>query len=305
MESTPETAEAPRRLDGLLSGRLRMDWLLAIFAVIVGLAILTRFAGLGTRVMSHDETTHVYFSWLLEQGRGYSHDPLSHGPLQFHLLALSYFLFGDNDASARIPAAVAGILAVGLIWPFRRWIGRASTAVTAALMFASPFMLYYGRYARNEAFVVVEALVMFWAVFAYLEKRRSSALYLLAASLSLHFCTKETAYIYAAQLLILLAVLFFWEALRKSWEFGSRRTLFIIGAGAAAIGGGLAMALFLAARTAAKDSATLAASPLVGMGALLGLAGAILAFAMLLLNFGSRLRKEFPAFDLLILTGTL
>lgn len=305
MESTPETAEAPRRLDGLLSGRLRMDWLLAIFAVIVGLAILTRFAGLGTRVMSHDETTHVYFSWLLEQGRGYSHDPLSHGPLQFHLLALSYFLFGDNDASARIPAAVAGILAVGLIWPFRRWIGRASTAVTAALMFASPFMLYYGRYARNEAFVVVEALVMFWAVFAYLEKRRSSALYLLAASLSLHFCTKETAYIYAAQLLILLAVLFFWEALRKSWEFGSRRTLFIIGAGAAAIGGGLAMALFLAARTAAKDSATLAASPLVGMGALLGLAGAILAVAMLLLNFGSRLRKEFPAFDLLILTGTL
>jgi uncharacterized protein (TIGR03663 family) len=173
----------PRQLDGLLGGRLRIDLYLAIFAGLVLLTILTRFAALGTRVMSHDETTHVYFSWQLEQGRGYAHDPLSHGPLQFHLLALSYFLFGDSDATARAPAALAGVLAVLLVWPFRRWIGRLSALVTAGLMFASPFMLYYARYARNEAYVVVEALLMFWAVFSYLERRRASSLYWLAAAL--------------------------------------------------------------------------------------------------------------------------
>ncbi len=107
MEPNPERVEA----ESWLGSRIRLDRSLVIFAAIVLLAVLTRFAGLGDRVMSHDETTHVYFSWQLEQGRGYAHDPLSHGPLQFHLLALSYYLFGDNDASARLPAAVSGVAA--------------------------------------------------------------------------------------------------------------------------------------------------------------------------------------------------
>ena len=150
MDPTHESEPPTRTSDGLLGGRLRFDVLLAVFAGIVLLTALTRFASLGTRVMSHDETTHVYFSWQLEQGRGYSHDPLSHGPLQFHLLALSYFLFGDTDASARYPAAIVGVVAVLMIWLFRRWTGRLSAVATAALIFASPFMLYYARYARNE-----------------------------------------------------------------------------------------------------------------------------------------------------------
>jgi uncharacterized protein (TIGR03663 family) len=306
VERTPgPPGDEPDRLDGMTSGRLRPDVFLAIFLAIVGLALLTRFVGLGTRVMSHDETTHVYFSWLLEQGRGYSHDPLSHGPLQFHLLALSYFLFGDNDASARIPAAICGVLAVVLIWPFRRWLGRLTAVVTSALIFASPFLLYYARYARNEAFVVVEALLMFWAVFAYLERRKASALYLLAAALSLQYVTKETAFIYTAQLLIFLAILFFWEVLRHPWASTSRRTLFLIGTAVMTIGAAMAIMLFLAARTAAKDSATLTVSPIVGMGALLAVAGLVLAGIALVRNFGRRLRTDFPALDLLIITGTL
>jgi predicted membrane-bound mannosyltransferase len=127
----------PHPSEGLFGGRVRLDLFLAIFVGLVLLTALTRFAELGTRVMSHDETTHVYFSWQLEQGRGYAHDPLSHGPLQFHLLALFYFLFGDSDFTARVPAAIAGVVAVLIIWPFQRWIGRLSALVTAALIFAS------------------------------------------------------------------------------------------------------------------------------------------------------------------------
>ena len=186
--------DAPSTSPGWLSRSLdrswRLDASLAALAVIITLGAITRFASLGTRVMSHDETTHVYFSWLYEQGRGYSHDPLSHGPLQFHLLALSYFLFGDNDASARVPAAVAGVLALIAAWSFRRWVGGRGAVLTAALLFASPFMLYYARYARNEAFVVVEGLVMFYAVFRYFEARQARYLYILAAALTLHASTK-------------------------------------------------------------------------------------------------------------------
>ncbi len=305
MDPAHESEPPTRTSDGLLGGRLRFDVLLAVFAGIVLLTALTRFASLGTRVMSHDETTHVYFSWQLEQGRGYSHDPLSHGPLQFHLLALAYFLFGDTDATARLWAAIAGVVAVLMIWPFRRWIGRLSAVVTAALIFASPFMLYYARYARNEAFVVVEALLMFWAVFSYLERRRSTSLYLLAASLALHFSTKETSFIYAAQLLLILAVFFLWEALHKDWGSARRKIVFLVGIAAAAVGWGAALLVFLRDRTAAREAATLVVSPLVGMGVVLGVAGLILAAVALVLSFRRRLRTEFPAFDLLIVSGTL
>ena len=306
MASTSETVDSEtRQMDGLLGTRLRIDIFLAVFIGIVLLTILTRFANLGTRVMSHDETTHVYFSWQLEQGRGYAHDPLSHGPMQFHLLALAYFLFGDSDASARMWAAIAGVVAVLLVWPFRRWIGRLSALVTAGLIFASPFLLYYARYARNEAFVVVEALMMFWAIFSYLERRRASSLYVLAAALSLHFCTKETSFIYAAQLLVLLAVLFLWEAVRKSWPDRIRRLVFFVSVAAAAIGAGMAFVVFMRDRTLAGDAATVIVSPLVTLGVVLAAAAIVVAAVMLVLSFRRGLRTDFPALDLLIITGTL
>ena len=70
-----------------------------IFAVILILAVVSRLYDLGVRVMSHDESLHTYFSWLFYKGDGYQHNPMMHGPLQFHLIALSYFLFGPSDFS--------------------------------------------------------------------------------------------------------------------------------------------------------------------------------------------------------------
>ena len=59
-----------------------------IFAVIMVLAVVSRFYDLQSRVMSHDENSHVYYSWRLYKGEGFAHDPLMHGPLQFHMIAL-------------------------------------------------------------------------------------------------------------------------------------------------------------------------------------------------------------------------
>jgi hypothetical protein len=58
-----------------------------IFAGILLFAVITRFYDLESRVMSHDESLHTYFSWLLYRGQGYQHTPMMHGPLQFHMLA--------------------------------------------------------------------------------------------------------------------------------------------------------------------------------------------------------------------------
>ena len=40
-------------------------------------------------------------------GQGYVHDPLMHGPYQFHAKALMYFLFGDSDVTARLTGGAA------------------------------------------------------------------------------------------------------------------------------------------------------------------------------------------------------
>ncbi len=293
-----------------------------VLAVLIALAVGSRFYDVGTRVMSHDETTHVYYSWNLFRGSGFQHNPLMHGPMQFHLWALSYFLFGDNDTAARIPTSVMGVAAVALTWVFRRWLGRTGSLVAGALMLISPYMLFYSRYTREDPFVIPEALLMFWAVFSYFETRKSRWLYLLAVSLVLHFATKETAFIYAAQLLLFLAAYLVGDLLREPWPRPVMRVWFLVGLGETLLGAGLAGVIFLRDRaefaalmptptTTVGEAAAAAAapipglSPLIGVGALMAILGLVTMLIALVRTFGRRLRTDFPALDLLIITGTL
>ena len=78
------------------------SWEKFIIAVIIILAILSRFILIGSRVMSHDEINHVTPAYSLYQGNGYAHNPVTHGPFQFHMLALSYFLFFRRKTSSNV-----------------------------------------------------------------------------------------------------------------------------------------------------------------------------------------------------------
>ncbi len=112
-------------LDKPILGNISVTLEMVILVGILILAVVSRFYDLEPRVMSHDETIHVYHnSWSLFTGQGYRHDPLSHGPFQFHLIALSYFLFGDSDTTARIPAVLFSIATVLMVWNFRRYLGQ-------------------------------------------------------------------------------------------------------------------------------------------------------------------------------------
>src|SRR5512144_2089082 len=141
-----------------------------IFAVILLLAFASRFYNLGARVMSHDESLHTYFSWLLYRGQGYQHTPMMHGPLQFHMIALIYFIFGVSDFTARIPAVLFSIATVCMIWAWRDYLGRWGALIAALLIVVSPYMLYYGRYVRNESYTGVAGLTMLYGILRYLEK---------------------------------------------------------------------------------------------------------------------------------------
>ena len=73
---------------------------LAYFTLVVGAGIM-RFWDLGSRALHHDESLHAYFSWQLSIGNGYVHNPMMHGPLQFELNAVLFYIFGVTDVTAR------------------------------------------------------------------------------------------------------------------------------------------------------------------------------------------------------------
>src|SRR4030042_93125 len=191
----------PSWLDRPLTTLITLNWEKIIFVCILVLAVFSRFYILGARVMSHDENSHVYYSWRFYKGEGFAHDPLMHGPLQFHLIALSYFMFGDNDFTARIPSALMSIGTVAFMWAYRRYLGRIGALVAAVLMLISPYILFYGRYARNESYVALFGVITLWALLRYLETGKARYLYCFTAATVLHFTSKETSFIYAAQAL--------------------------------------------------------------------------------------------------------
>ncbi len=296
-----------------------------IIVVILILAVFSRFYILGNRVMSHDEVNHVVPSWELYQGQGYRHDPITHGPVQFHLVALSYFLFGDNDFTSRIPAALFSIATVAFVlFAFRRYLGRVGALIAGFLFLISPYMLFYGRYTRNEVFVALYGVITLYAVLRYLEKGENWTLYLLTAATALHFATKETSYIYTAQLLLFLAFLFMVRVSRGQWsEEKSRSSFVLLLAGAmfllvATIGLAAFNAVAANPATAVEGAegaeaaeAAVASAPLLPtqIAELFTILGALIlgvwAIILLLRFFGWERLKQERSFDLLILTGTL
>jgi uncharacterized protein (TIGR03663 family) len=305
------------------TGAIALRWPLVILAVILLFAVGTRFYDLDSRVMSHDESLHTYYSWQLFKGRGYVHDPMMHGPFQFHVVALSYFLFGDSDASARVPVVLFSIASVAFIWSYRRYLGRVGALVAAGLFVISPYMLYYGRYVRNESFVAFFSLVTLWAILRYLESGKARYLLWLTAATVLHFATKETSFIYTAQALVFLGLLFLNNIMARPWGSRLYRNLFLILLVVAAIllGGALyfhmegitgtpltpggVMQPAVPGETPLDGASLQTPSSLMIVPAALGVVALLLALFFLVRGYGlSNVRQE-HSFELIVLIGTL
>ena len=117
MTHTDSSTIADRR-GGLLS-LLASHWEVAAYVLLVVIAASMRFWDLGARAIGYDESLHMYYSYRLAEGFGYQHNPLSHGPFQYHAIAGVFFLFGDSEFTARLPAALFGVALVILPYFFR------------------------------------------------------------------------------------------------------------------------------------------------------------------------------------------
>jgi uncharacterized protein (TIGR03663 family) len=323
MQATSEhPLESRSWLDRPLLNTITINWELVLFTGMVLIAIVTRFYDLGTRVMSHDESLHTYYSWQLFRGSGFQHTPLMHGPFQFVFIALSYFILGDSDFSARIPAILTSIATVAFMWQYRRYLGRVGAIIAAVLFTISPYMLYYGRYVRNEAYVGLFGLLALWAMLRYLDSGQHKYIYYLTAATVLHFTAKETAFIYVAQALMFLALLFIRRVTRVAWPNPDQKRAFlttmIIGVAFLLLAG----TTFILARNPALVSSTETAAPVepgqteeaapetptsrlpVAMGGLAVLAFGVAGYFLIQGYSLENIRKE-RTFDLLIILGTM
>ena len=177
-----------------------------VLAIAAG-AFLLRLLGLGIKAMHHDESLHATYSWYFAHAAPlYVHDPLMHGPFQFHAMAATFKIFGESDFTARIPAAMIGTLIVLTPLLLRRWLGGLGTLLAALLLALSPALLYYSRFAREDIHIALWTVLMVIAVWRYRDDGRDRWLVLLAAGLALGLATKESVYLTAAVLLLYLDV---------------------------------------------------------------------------------------------------
>ncbi|MBI5876026.1 MAG: TIGR03663 family protein [Chloroflexi bacterium] len=206
-------------LDRPLTALLRFTVESALWLGIVLFTVLTRFWDLGSRAYNHDESLHTLYSWYLYQGRGYIHDPMMHGPFQFHLNTLIFFLLGDSDYTGRILYAVFGVIAVILPFYLRRYLGRAGALLAAVGIAVAPDIMYYSRFARNDILHLVWSLLAIIGLFGFIRERKPRYFVLGAAAISLMWATKETVFIFGFSALSFLVVVFVLEGLRRgNWN---------------------------------------------------------------------------------------
>ncbi len=276
----------------------------ALYLLIVVLCLVSRLAMLGYRVQSHDESLHCKFSWDLYTGIGFQHNPMMHGPVHFHIAALSFFLFGDSDFTVRLPVAILGTVLVATPYLFRRYLGRTGALVASFLLLISPSISYYSRYIREDIPTVLWAVLFFWAILRYMDEGRERHLYIMAAAFSLMYATKEVSFIYTAIFGLFLLGLLVVRALETRWENYTAETVLF----AALIGlvvGLLVLALGLAFARGEEVASVL--KWLQRLGGAVALLSLIAGAVALLWNFWGRRSSDSPPvrlLDLIIFIGT-
>jgi len=171
---SPEPA-GPEAEPPVRRGRWRPGGLPA--AGIIALAAVLRFVALGQKSLWLDEIMSVRLAQMpsvadtVRAVAAYDvHPPLY--PILHHL----WMRLGGGDAFARIPSAVFGVAAVGLVYLLaRRLLGERPALAAAALLAVSPYHIYYSQEARHYALVVLLTLGLNAAFLPLLEGPRAPA----------------------------------------------------------------------------------------------------------------------------------
>ena len=138
-------------------GPHRSRWLLL---GLTWLALALRMAGLTAQSLWRDEVDALIFATRpLSALLGMFHQPGQNGPLFFLALRPWLAVAGISEFALRFPSALAGALAVPVLYALiRRLVGdRRPAAVAALLMTTAPYLIWYGQEAKMYAVLTVLA----------------------------------------------------------------------------------------------------------------------------------------------------
>jgi DNA-binding beta-propeller fold protein YncE/MFS family permease len=158
-------------------------------------------------------------------------------------------------------------------------------------------------------------MALLWGVLRYLELGRKRTLIFISIITALHFTDKATSYIFTAEILIFLALVFFSRVLGKPWKQKSLRTTFLIVIAVALIVGVALFAISYDALSNATanegdngvflNSLPLSTRILIGGLAIILLVAIVMAIIFLVRGIGWRGVRDERSFDLLLLQGTI
>jgi mannosyltransferase len=182
-------------------------WPLALLAVLAA-AGLARLYGLDREGLWNDEVLSIVMSrgTLVEVLAAVLRDV--HPPLHFVLCWLWQPIAGESAWLWRLPSALCGLAAVGLVWRISaRLVSRRAAPVASIVAATSTMAIYYAQEARSYALLLLLTLVALDRALTWEASRRNrdAVLLSLAASLLLY-----THYFGALVLLVFVA----WMLLR-------------------------------------------------------------------------------------------
>jgi len=225
-EPPAPAVEVPQKPQAITITRVSLV-VLAIFAF----GIWIRFHDLGRMAYHHDESIHTYYSWRLYEKGPYSpeikndpsfYDPVYHGPLLYHLQALSFFFFGDSDFTGRLPFALSGVFLLWVAYHFKFLVGKRTAILILLLAAVSPVLSYFARFARNDTLVGAENIALIYCAIRYFQAKQPVSknrwLWGVAFFLALHYCTKENSYAHGAIYCSFLGFYALWRLLRAAGD---------------------------------------------------------------------------------------
>ncbi|MEP7199782.1 MAG: glycosyltransferase family 39 protein [Chloroflexota bacterium] len=108
--------------------------------------------------------------------------------------ALIFTIFGASDVTARIVAALAGIVPVALTYRVRDGLGRWGALIAALLFAFSPTYLYASRTANGEIVAIAGAVAALVGAWEVVRQRNIHALYWIAVGAAIAFTAGQAAY---------------------------------------------------------------------------------------------------------------
>ncbi len=194
-----------------------------ISAGILALALVLRVVDLDVKPAHFDEGVNGWFVDQMTQQGYYHYDPTNfHGPLHFYGLFVAQTLLGRGAWVLRLPIALLSTVCVGLVLAFRRYLDERACQVAALAMAISPGMVFYGRYAIHETWLLFFLMLTAWGLPGLWRFGERRSLWAVAMGVTGMILTKETYVVHLIAFILAAPCLIAYERLVPSdaWPFG-------------------------------------------------------------------------------------